>query len=873
MTKQALDILDDIAAELILVELSDTDALTELREQLEQLKAALPAKPPAGSKKAISQCLADLTRLIKGSAKHPEVTLDSLNARIENLAATFRGEDRSAPAPAEEATGGLVLPPWVDEELLREFVDSQKTVLDDLEADALALEGGGDLAAIRRRIHTLKGESGVLGLERLQELCHELEDYLVDDTPAEDATDAVLAVKDWTITALQAYGGLELPPPVPEELVARLAGRSAAPAPAEPAQPAAAVAEPEAAAPAPAAAPVPTERDADTIELFGEFLQEADDGLVEADRLLMNVEQGVEVSEAVNGLFRVFHTIKGVAGFLELDEVTALAHTTETMLNMVRQDQLELSGDALNLVFDATSLMRQLMNEVRAAVDASTTVPAVPQLGALLSKLEAVIDPSAAKVPAAVPRPAAPPTQPAPEIAEAPADVEPPAIEPPAIEPPAIEPPASPEAAAAPARAAAGAGQARAAGQAGSKIKGTIKVDLERVDQLVEMIGELVIVESMVVNTPEILGITSSRARNYLGQLSKITRNLQGLGTRMRMVPVRSLFQKMARMVRDLSRKSGKTVRLDQAGEWTEMDRSMVEQLADPLVHMIRNAVDHGIEDSEGRAAAGKPACGTITLSAYHEGGSVVIELSDDGKGLQREALLNKAKRQGLIGDDVALSDSEILDLIFHPGFSTAKKVTELSGRGVGMDVVRKNIEAMRGRVSITSTPGKGTAFKLMLPLTLAIIDGMLVACGQERYIIPTLTIIESVQPEPEMLVTFADELELINLRGEMLPLLRLGQLLAIEGAKTVPTEALVVVVEGQGRRMGLLVDDVVTQQQVVIKSMGTGLEQIEFVSGAAILSDGRVGLILNVDELGQLVDMTRVRRIASSNGGVRATR
>jgi two-component system chemotaxis sensor kinase CheA len=269
---------------------------------------------------------------------------------------------------------------------------------------------------------------------------------------------------------------------------------------------------------------------------------------------------------------------------------------------------------------------------------------------------------------------------------------------------------------------------------------------------------------------------------------------------------------------------------------------------------MIRNACDHGLEVAEARVAAGKAPVGQVRLSAYHEGGSVVIELADDGRGLDKDAILKKALEKGLIATADGMTEAEINGLIFAPGFSTAAKVTEISGRGVGMDVVKRNIEAMRGRVVITSIPGAGTKFKIILPLTLAIIDGMLVACGEERYIIPTLSIVESIQPDKKMLVSLAQKNEMINLRGELLPLFRLDRLFGLDGAKTDPTQALVVVVEGVGRRMGLLVDDVVTQQQVVIKSLGEGMGGARFMSGAAILSDGRVGLILNVEEIAMLI-------------------
>jgi two-component system chemotaxis sensor kinase CheA len=486
--------------------------------------------------------------------------------------------------------------------------------------------------------------------------------------------------------------------------------------------------------------------------------------------------------------------------------VVSLAHETETMLNQCREGALELKGVVVDLVFDATAALRELLQAIRGAVEAGSAIPSRPGPGALVERIRRAGQAS-----------------------------------PPGDEPSTAEPASGAPAGAAPAR-----------------LRETIKVDLERVDGLIEMIGELVVVESMVVNAPEIAAMPSVRVRNCLAQLAKVTRDLQHVGMHMRMVPVAGVFQKMARLARDLSRKNGKPVRLVTSGESTEMDRSMVEQIADPLVHMIRNAVDHGLEAPDARAAAGKAPEGELRLCAYHEGGSVVIELSDDGRGLDREAIVRKALEKGLIASADGMSEAEIHALIFAPGFSTAPQVTELSGRGVGMDVVRRNVEAMRGRVLISSTRGAGTRFRIVLPLTLAIIDGMLVACGRERYIVPTLSIVESIQPDRRMLVSLAQASEMIDLRGELLPLLRLDRLFDLPGARADPTQALVVVVEGAGRRVGLLVDEVVTQQQVVIKSLGEAVPDARFLSGAAILSDGRVGLILNVDEIAGLVQRPR---------------
>jgi two-component system chemotaxis sensor kinase CheA len=320
---------------------------------------------------------------------------------------------------------------------------------------------------------------------------------------------------------------------------------------------------------------------------------------------------------------------------------------------------------------------------------------------------------------------------------------------------------------------------------------------------------------------------------------------------RMRMIPVRGVFHRMARLTRDLSRKTSKSVELVQLGEATEMDRSMVERIEEPLVHMIRNAIDHAIEPVAERIAQGKPEQATLTLSARHEAGSITIEISDDGRGLRREAILAKAKERGLVGENADhLTDEEVFALIFLPGFSTAKQVSELSGRGVGMDVVKRSIEGMRGRVLVRSKAGAGTTFKLMLPLTLAIIDGMLVSCGDETYIIPSLAIVESLQVTPGLLCTVAEKGELLNARDEVLPLMRLRRLVKKPGSAPPTEQCHIVVLESLGKRVGLLVDEVLTQQQIVIKPLTGSLGDTELFAGAAILADGRVGLILNVDRL-----------------------
>jgi two-component system chemotaxis sensor kinase CheA len=308
----------------------------------------------------------------------------------------------------------------------------------------------------------------------------------------------------------------------------------------------------------------------------------------------------------------------------------------------------------------------------------------------------------------------------------------------------------------------------------------------------------------------------------------------------------------MARLVRDLSHKSGKPAEFRGEGEDTEMDRRYVDLVHDPLVHLIRNAVDHGIEPEAERLRLGKPAQGSVVLRAYHEGGQIRIELEDDGRGLQRQAILEKALRMGLIDSAEGLTDQEAFALIFQPGFSTAKQVTEISGRGVGMDVVRRNIQSIRGDIALESEPGQGTRIRLSLPLTLALIDGLVVKVGEERFIFPVHAVLESIRPAPGDVSTVAGQGELLALRDGQVPLFRLGTLFHVREAASDPTRGMVIVAECGGRRYGLLVDHVLGLQQTVIKALGQGLRPVEGISGGTILGDGGVGLIVDVHALVQ---------------------
>ncbi len=384
----------------------------------------------------------------------------------------------------------------------------------------------------------------------------------------------------------------------------------------------------------------------------------------------------------------------------------------------------------------------------------------------------------------------------------------------------------------------------------------SIRVATEKVDTLVNMVGELVITQAMINTIGHSAEELDARAvdqlRHGLALLERNTRELQEAVLSVRMLPINFVFSRFPRVVRDLSATLGKKVNLKIIGEETELDKGLIEKLVDPLTHIVRNAIDHGIESPERRRAAGKPEAGTLVLRAGHQGGNIVIEISDDGGGLNRERILEKARAQGMAVPEQP-SDRDVWQLIFAPGFSTAETVTDVSGRGVGMDVVRRNIEAVNGRLDIESTPGEGTRLTVRLPLTLAILDGMSVRVGEEVYILPLTAILESLQPTPEQLHTISGRGRVVRLRGDYIPLVPLHDLFDVPATYQRPEDGIVVVVESAEDRAALFVDELIAQHQVVIKSLETNYRKVPGVSGATIMGDGRVAMILDVDSLTRL--------------------
>ncbi|UJB31791.1 chemotaxis protein CheA [Chromobacterium sp. Beijing] len=388
---------------------------------------------------------------------------------------------------------------------------------------------------------------------------------------------------------------------------------------------------------------------------------------------------------------------------------------------------------------------------------------------------------------------------------------------------------------------------AKPAARGGAVGENSIRVNIDKVDLLLNLVGELVITQSMLTQSGAGLDpVAHERLLGGIGALQRNARELQEAVMSIRMTPIAFVFNRFPRVVRDLAGRLGKKVELTMMGEGTELDKGFIEKLSDPLTHLVRNSLDHGIEAPEARQAAGKDPVGRLTLRAFHQGSNIVIEVSDDGAGLNRERILAKA-RQGGLAAPASLCDAEVWNLIFEAGFSTAAEVTEVSGRGVGMDVVKRNIQSMGGRVEIDSMAGIGTTISIHLPLTLAIMDGMSVRIGAETYVMPLGAVLESLQPAPSEIKTVAARGQVVAIRGEYLPIVPLGRFFSIPDARRTPSEAILVIVEAGNSRLALLVDDLIGQQQFVVKNLETNYRKVDGISGATILGDGQVAMILDI--------------------------
>jgi len=683
------------------------------------------------------------------------------------------------------------------DEIVSEFVAETRELLEQLDEDLVQLEAEKEnpelIQETFRILHTVKGTSGFLNFDRMRLLAHRLEDLLGQLRDGkrkvnEEVMDVLLAGSDRLKELLEKIEEEKTDEGIDvEDLVTSVQNM---------------LEMPEEAALSEVAVKDTGPVEVDP-ELFKDFLIETQELLEGLEEHLVELEAKPDDPELLNEIFRTFHTIKGTAGFLGFSRTSELAHRAEEVLDRLKKGQMSVNQDVMDALLAVLDIMKGLLEDIKESQAEKADIgPAMAMLEALL-KGEAT--------PVEVP-------------GKAPETVQ-------QVEAKAV---------------------ARAMGGAAE----TIRVDVRRLDQLMNLVGELVLSRNRLLQLNGEIGTMHKGERIAeeldlaTSQLDLLTSELQEMVMKTRMVPVGRVFNKFPRLVRDLCRASGKEVRLVIEGEDTEVDKTVIEEIGDPLVHLIRNAVDHGIELPEERERLGKPREGLIRLYAAQEGDRIVIGVEDDGRGMDAEKIKRKAIERGLLSPDEAdrMDDRAAWNLVFLPGFSTADKVTDVSGRGVGMDVVRTNINKLNGNISIDSTPGKGTKVEIRLPLTLAIIQGLVVRVGRELYVVPLSSVVEAVKVEPGDVYTIQQR-EVMRFRDSVLPLVRLDRLFQVPEDGKGDREY-VVVIGTEDRRVGLVVDDLVGQEEVVIKSLGKLLQDTPAIAGATIRGDGRVCLITDVNEM-----------------------
>ncbi|MHC5082464.1 MAG: chemotaxis protein CheA [Planctomycetota bacterium] len=860
--ERLITLIEQAASQVtLLTDIEDASELKDCQSVLRQINKEAKAydevsdEVQAQFKDVSSQAAKEITNTLKNPDQDAETVINTISSAVSELQALIESVDK----PAEEAsvqteteTVAEVPAFQICEEdvpLIQDFIAESNEHIESAEGALLDLENDPEneeiLNQIFRSFHTIKGMAGFLNLNDISVLAHAAENLLDLARKGElllteancDATfasidmlkkmlndlDAALSSGD-SLTKPDGFDGII-------ELLHQLAehpGQSQSPEKTE---------TPEAAEPGnepqddEESEPFPE----DDIPLIQDFIVESNEHIEVAEAALLNLENDPNNEEILHQMFRSFHTIKGMAGFLNLTDLGNLAHAAENLLDLARKNELVLTGTNCDATFASIDMLKGLLSDLEKALSVGSGIKKPDNFDSLISTLHACAEGVNAE----------------PEAAEEKSTAKAPESIPAVAEQAAPEPVTDTKTDKKLDNILASKTQKKTRGATATTDE-KIKVSMLRLDELINMTGELAIAQLMIAEEVKDAVHNDSDLFRKVSHQDKIVRELQELSMSMRMVPIHGAFQRMSRLVRDLSRKAGKTVQFITSGEETELDRNIVDKITDPLVHMMRNSVDHGLESAEDREAVGKPSHGRVHLSAYHQAGSIVIEIADDGRGLPREKILKKAIEKGLVSENQDISDEEVYRLIFHPGFSTADQISDVSGRGVGMDVVRKNIESLGGKIDIQSVPGKGTTFNIRLPLTLAIIDGQIVTVGQQRYIIPINTVVNSIRPQADQISSIQNKSQMVLIRDELMPLLRLHNLFNVDQAKQDPTEALLVIVEEGDRKCCLLVDDLLGQQQVVIKNL-SGLGKIKGISGGAIMGDGLVSLILDVPGLFEL--------------------
>ena len=581
----------------------------------------------------------------------------------------------------------------------------------------------------------------------------------------------------------------------------------------------------------------------DDQEVINEFLIESNENLARLDQEMVELEQRPKDTQLLASVFRTIHTIKGTCGFLGFGKLEAIAHLGENLLSRLRDGELELTPDLVTLILQVVDATKRMLVSIEA-----TGAEGEENHDALIQRLKGASGRKAAV-------PAAPPAAPPPEAAS-PAPK--PAVAPVASDPEIAPPPRETEGALSQPEP-----ENTASQKASAVSDSTIRVDVGLLDKLMNLVGELVLTRNQILQfnarqEDTTLNTTSQR-------LNLITTELQAGVMKTRMQPIGVVWNKLPRLVRDLATSSGKQIQLEMDGADTELDKTIIEAIKDPLTHIVRNCCDHGIEKPEVRLRNGKPAAGTLSLRAFHEGGQVNIEITDDGAGVDLQRVKEKAVEKGLVRPDQIerMTEREVLGLIFHPGFSTAWQVTSVSGRGVGMDVVKTNIEKIGGAADLASRPGEGTTVKLKIPLTLAIIPGLVVKNGGERFVIPQVSLLELIRLEEDSgksPIEWIHGTPVYRHRDRLLPITYLSRVLGQEATQN--SDAVnIVVLQAEDRQFGLVVDDIQDTQEIVVKPLGKQLKGLSCYAGATIMGDGRVALILDVLGIGQLSGVVQESR------------
>lgn len=546
-------------------------------------------------------------------------------------------------------------------------------------------------------------------------------------------------------------------------------------------------------------------------DLLNQFLNGSVDIIEEIQNNFVKLEKRPDDSDLIAKTFGLVHSIKGNAGFMGFKEIEEVAFDIETILDSLRSKELEIDETIISIMLSNAEIIANRLAEMQKNEEASAKI--IEDETPFNEDLYAKTEESAPKI-----------------ILEQtkPTEVQPKA------ETPKQQPPVADKK------------QQILAAQ-----KKDIRVETGKIDKLFDLVGELITIESMVTNNPDLKGLDLPSFNKSANMLNKITRELQEITMSVRMMPLEGLFNKMKRLVRDVSLKMNKKIEFSISGQDTEMDKNVIDEIADPLVHILRNAIDHGVETPQKRLESGKNEVGNVSLSARYEGNEILVIVEDDGKGIPRDIILKKAIERGLVqGTGEKLSDKEVFQLIFEPGFSTADTVTDISGRGVGMDVVRKNIEQLRGNIDIESELGKGSRFTFRIPLTLAILESMVIRIGKSKYALPILAVSESLKVSKKNITETMDGLEMIKIRNEVLPVYRLHEIFNIEPESTNLDDGIIMVIESRSKKVCLFADEIIGQQQAVIKSLTDYIGKVAGIMGCMILGDGGIGLIIDIESL-----------------------